>query len=93
MIWCSLESFTFSEEPCSYPGGNRYDPLAFACATSPVCSLAEIIYGGPSQVKIIFEDAVPDIKDTKVNFPSNFLFFVHPAFYQENNNYTHLLRC
>jgi hypothetical protein len=64
MIWCSLESFTFSEEPCSYPGGNRYDPLAFACATSPVCSLAEIIYGGLSLVKTIFEDILPYIKDT-----------------------------
>ena len=67
MIWCSLESFTFSEEPCSYPGGNRYGPLAFACATSPVCSLAEIISGGPWLVKTIFEDTVPGIKDGNIS--------------------------
>jgi len=96
IIWCSLEFFTFSKEPCSYPGGSRYDPFAFACATSPVCSLAEIIYGGPSLVKTIFEDTIPGINDTnktKINFPSHFLFFVHLAFYQGNNSYSHHLRC
>jgi len=64
IIWCILESLTFSKELCSYSSGSTYDPFTFACATSPVCSLAEVIYGGPSQVKTIFEDTVRDIKDT-----------------------------